>query len=189
MTTPLPAIRLGGLDDLPVDAAPHGLPFTMHARFFFGSITLRASRPGIRFGELNNFSIDADPAKFAAMRECFFSGPITLIASHSGLRLGNFDDFAVNAAPPGRWRRSRRRAARYVNWRRSALRTCDTNRRLRRRIASICHRENKIETRQRRKIFNQRVRLHDPPQINSPRLRKFLRAGVNVQEVAGANLG
>lgn len=130
LTTPLPAIRFGGLHDLSgrsvgsgvglgvgrVEAAPTGLPFTM--------------------------------------RECFFSGAITLIASHSGLGLWDLDHFSVNAAPPRL--RSQRRAGRYVNWRRSALRTCANNLRrrlrlrLRRRtiqIASICYRENQIQTR------------------------------------------
>lgn len=165
LTTPLPAVRFGGLHDLSgrsvgfdvglgvgrVKAAPTRLPFTMRARFFFGSVTLRASRAGIRFGKLNNFSINADPAKFPAMRECFFSGAITLIASHSGLGFWDLDDSSVNAAPPG-LRRSQRRAGRIgcVNWIRSALRTSATNWRLRRRrirIASVCYRQNQIQTR------------------------------------------
>src|ERR1700736_3307300 len=126
---PLPAIGLGGLDDLSADAAPTGLSclsLTMRARFFFGSVTLRASRPSIRFGELNNFSVNADPATLAAMRESFFSGAITLIASRSRLGLWDLDNFSVNAAPPG-WRRS----GRYVNRRRSTLRNRATSRRWR----------------------------------------------------------
>lgn len=163
LTTPLPAIRFGGLHNLPgrgvgpgvglgagrLEAAPTGLPFTMCARFFFGSITLRASDPRLRFGNLNDFSVNTDPAKFPTMRERFFSRAITLIASRSSLVLRDLDNSSVNAAPPGR-RRPHRIGC--VNWIRSALRTCDRNRRLwlRRRpirIASIRYRENQIQTR------------------------------------------
>jgi hypothetical protein len=92
LAAPLLAIRLGHLDDVHaggcVNAAPAAINHrTMPSRFFLGSVTLRASCPDIRFGELNNFSINAGPAKSAAVRGGFFSGAITLIASYSGLGL------------------------------------------------------------------------------------------------------
>ena len=33
------------------------------------------------------------------------------------------------------------------------------------------------------------MRIHDPPQIDSPRLREFLRAGFHIEQLPGANVG
>jgi hypothetical protein len=61
-TTPLPAIRLGGLDELSVDAAPTGLvSVTILERFFFRSVAFTTPLPAIRLGGLDELSVDAAP--------------------------------------------------------------------------------------------------------------------------------
>jgi hypothetical protein len=49
--------------------------------------------------------------------------------------------------------------------------------------------EDEIETWQRRKIPDQRMRVYDSPEIHSTWLRQFRSARLNIEELAGADNG
>ena len=163
LTISLPAIRFCRLDDLPVAAAPTGRLFrrTILERFFSGTVALDTSCTGLRRCCLHDFAVDAAPQSSSMRRRRwrwrlstasfarFLFGAESLTASRAALCFSRLHDLSIEAAPPER-RRSQRRAGRYINWRRSALRTSTTTYRLRWRtirIAPICDRENQIQTR------------------------------------------
>ena len=105
LTALLLAIRLALLDDTHaggcVNAAPADID-TMAARFLFGSVTLKPSFSGFRLWNPNDFSVNADPARFRALPQRFFSGRVAFSAAHARVvHRRELHDLSVNAIPTG----------------------------------------------------------------------------------------
>jgi hypothetical protein len=106
-TTPLPAIRLGGLDELSVDAAPTELSGTILERFFFRTVAFTTPPQAIRLGGLDELSVDAAPTEVFTILERFFFRSVAFTTPLPAIRLGGLDELSVDAAPTMRRRRRR----------------------------------------------------------------------------------
>jgi hypothetical protein len=95
-----PAFRRSRLDDLPVDAAPSSVPSTSDLGSLPGRITRNVFRLGLGFRNLNNLSINANPAHLLrAISPRFFLRRETSQISVLGLLLVHLHDLAVLADP------------------------------------------------------------------------------------------
>ena len=102
LTTILPALRLGGLDDLSVDAAPTELYtiFAVLERSGWGIVAFTISLPALRFGGRDQFSVDTAPAGLAMFARFFF-GIVTLTPVLPAIRLRGRENLSVDTAPAG----------------------------------------------------------------------------------------
>src|ERR1035441_1377916 len=104
LTTPLPANRLGRLDELSVDTAPTGQPFgTIPERFFSRPVAFTAPLPANRLGGLDEFSVDAAPTDlgWCTIPERFFFRTVAFTTPLPANHRGSLDEFSVDAAPTG----------------------------------------------------------------------------------------
>lgn len=94
---PSPRFCLGELDDPAVDADP--APSAVPARFLFGPIAWNVSFAGFGFSHSHDFSVQADPAKLAAILKRHFQGRIAPDPFLLRFGCGQLHDLSVQANP------------------------------------------------------------------------------------------